>query len=378
MKRILLRAFLLLFLFPAASLAHSGRTDSSGGHYDRSTGEYHYHHGYPAHQHPGGVCPYSSASPSGSSGSSGSSSSSGNSNISSSISYYDKGYEDGFKAGSKKSDASYDKGNKEGYEKGKKEGYETGYNVGYNNGISSRNTAIVSGAAILLFLFFVSRVTRSRKKALQKEEQIALKRQEDAERQHTLEEYYARITSLKNTIADLEYVIREKTEFKEDLEFTIASMERGKEKISQELLNLLEQQTKIKSIPVAPPPLANMQIGLSEMETSFIVSAEHENDLPHSAFPFPDGKKIGKDGLPADSNAIKHWGKTYTVYLNERTHTYHRGACRYVNPISCLPVHILSVYQDCSPCSICKPEIPDMGWYFGYMETRIARNQKNH
>lgn len=31
--------------------AHSGRTDSSGGHYDKSTGKYHYHHGYSAHQH---------------------------------------------------------------------------------------------------------------------------------------------------------------------------------------------------------------------------------------------------------------------------------------------------------------------------------------
>lgn len=40
--------------------AHPGRTDSSGGHYDRSTGEYHYHHGYPAHQHPNGICPYES------------------------------------------------------------------------------------------------------------------------------------------------------------------------------------------------------------------------------------------------------------------------------------------------------------------------------
>lgn len=31
--------------------AHTGKTDSSGGHYDHSTGEYHYHHGYPAHSH---------------------------------------------------------------------------------------------------------------------------------------------------------------------------------------------------------------------------------------------------------------------------------------------------------------------------------------
>lgn len=31
--------------------AHPGRTDYNGGHYDHSTGEYHYHHGYPAHDH---------------------------------------------------------------------------------------------------------------------------------------------------------------------------------------------------------------------------------------------------------------------------------------------------------------------------------------
>lgn len=40
------------------SFAHSGGTDSNGGHYNHSTGEYHYHHGYSAHQHPNGVCPY--------------------------------------------------------------------------------------------------------------------------------------------------------------------------------------------------------------------------------------------------------------------------------------------------------------------------------
>lgn len=54
--------FLLLILFlivPSADgFAHGGGTDSKGGHYDRSTGQYHYHHGYSAHQHPNGVCPY--------------------------------------------------------------------------------------------------------------------------------------------------------------------------------------------------------------------------------------------------------------------------------------------------------------------------------
>ncbi len=44
------------------SFAHSGRTDEYGGHHDYKNisglGSYHYHHGYPAHLHPNGVCPY--------------------------------------------------------------------------------------------------------------------------------------------------------------------------------------------------------------------------------------------------------------------------------------------------------------------------------
>lgn len=46
------------------SYAHSGRTDSSGGHHDYQNksglGSYHYHHGMGPHLHPNGVCPYSS------------------------------------------------------------------------------------------------------------------------------------------------------------------------------------------------------------------------------------------------------------------------------------------------------------------------------
>jgi hypothetical protein len=38
--------------------AHSGRTDSQGGHFNRASGEYHFHHGMGPHQHPGGKCPY--------------------------------------------------------------------------------------------------------------------------------------------------------------------------------------------------------------------------------------------------------------------------------------------------------------------------------
>lgn len=53
------RFFLLLVLcmiLPLSVSAHSGRTDANGGH--RSDSGYHYHHGYPAHQHTNGQCPY--------------------------------------------------------------------------------------------------------------------------------------------------------------------------------------------------------------------------------------------------------------------------------------------------------------------------------
>lgn len=47
---------LLLCIVFCASLAlvayaHPGRTDKNGGHYVSGSGEYHYHHGYPAHDH---------------------------------------------------------------------------------------------------------------------------------------------------------------------------------------------------------------------------------------------------------------------------------------------------------------------------------------
>lgn len=58
MKKVCIIMIVALSVFLTA-FAHSGGTDKNGGHYNRSTGEYHYHHGYPEHQHPGGICPYS-------------------------------------------------------------------------------------------------------------------------------------------------------------------------------------------------------------------------------------------------------------------------------------------------------------------------------
>lgn len=59
-------AFALLMGTPTVATAHSGRTDAQGGHHDYKNvsglGSYHYHHGYAAHLHPNGKCPYASSS----------------------------------------------------------------------------------------------------------------------------------------------------------------------------------------------------------------------------------------------------------------------------------------------------------------------------
>lgn len=55
---ILILSFALCSALVILSFAHPGKTDEYGGHYDYEAGEYHYHHGFPAHQHPNGQCPY--------------------------------------------------------------------------------------------------------------------------------------------------------------------------------------------------------------------------------------------------------------------------------------------------------------------------------
>lgn len=66
-KKSITVLIVFLLMICTTSYAHSGRTDSNGGHRDNQNksglGSYHYHcGGHPAHLHTNGVCPYSSSS----------------------------------------------------------------------------------------------------------------------------------------------------------------------------------------------------------------------------------------------------------------------------------------------------------------------------
>lgn len=63
--KIIVAFTIIIMIFGINSYAHSGRTDSRGGHKDNKNasglGSYHYHcGGHPAHLHTNGICPYSS------------------------------------------------------------------------------------------------------------------------------------------------------------------------------------------------------------------------------------------------------------------------------------------------------------------------------
>lgn len=61
MKKYIPLILFVLFI-PTVAFAHSGGTDSNGGHHDYNNvsglGSYHYHHGYGPHLHENGICPY--------------------------------------------------------------------------------------------------------------------------------------------------------------------------------------------------------------------------------------------------------------------------------------------------------------------------------
>lgn len=245
---LLLTALVLLLTVPGS--AHSGRTDSQGGHYVSATGEYHFHHGYGPHQHVDGVCPYSSSVSSSSSTTTTSSSLTVDTSSASWASGYmdghidgyeygyeegyDEGYEDGYDEGgmkrytegyknganvAKKSgysegyDVGYDVGYDEGvnagekdgrttgYDTGKTEGYEEGYGVGVTTA-DERNKIIVAVCAAIVLI--MAAVTGSKFRKIKKLEKAAHDAQADIAQQ--LQLVTKQLQEARNLYGDLEHI----------------------------------------------------------------------------------------------------------------------------------------------------------------------------
>ena len=168
MKKRIVFVLLVLLIVSAIipAFAHSGRTDSDGGHTDKSTGEYHYHHGYSAHQHTNGECPYDFDDKT--------------DHSSSSTSYTKTSLLDEFKA-SKTYEDGYDKGYDVGHEVGRNKGYLQGEKAGYDKGYADGKPSVpgwcfvvfvIAGIVILIIYFcYVDNIKRTRRteKSLQQD-----------------------------------------------------------------------------------------------------------------------------------------------------------------------------------------------------------------
>ena len=115
MKQViaLLLSAALLLLFPASVFAHAGRTDANGGHFNSETGDYHYHHGWPAHYHTNGECPYDFID----------------------VADHNAGLEDELSALSSSLRESSAKAYDNGYDTGYRDGKTDGYGIGYDDGL---------------------------------------------------------------------------------------------------------------------------------------------------------------------------------------------------------------------------------------------------
>lgn len=336
MKKILLLFLLILFCLPVASYAHSGGTDANGGHYNRSTGEYHYHHGYSAHQHPNGICPYDYDDQTGSS--SGSSSGSYISSlVASSGNTYSDGYDDG-----------YDIGYETGYSNGEDSGYENGYHEGYDTAVSENTfnfkTGIASGVVGSFLLYFIFRLIKSGRDSAE------------------VNEFSNKVERYKKKILDDFHTLQiDLIEKEQKLSESIKRLQSQKTLLEQSISSMEKRKTCLKE------ELSDIQLEINELCNT--------HNINYSII--PDGIVIGEDGLPKDADAPLRWGKTFTVYLNEQTSVYHKGSCRYVNSINCRPVHILFASKYCTPCKFCKPKTPDTRWFDIYTQEKDAlRKQK--
>ncbi len=153
-KTIIIILIIAVIIVPVFAFAHSGRTDSSGGHRDIFAGEYHYHHGYSAHQHSDGVCPYEddsdlTAAENNISFAEWSNTKKAKETTAEYNDRYEAGYDDGYLIGYSE---GFDAGN---YDDGYDYGYYEGYDEGFEDGkpvVPEWCFAVIGVESLIIFI----------------------------------------------------------------------------------------------------------------------------------------------------------------------------------------------------------------------------------
>lgn len=307
MKRFAFVFFFFLFLLLSISVsAHPGRTDEDGGHYDQSTGKYHWHHGYEAHQHydmdnDGDIdCPYD----------------------------FDNKYDQtgGLQGGKSKVEFNTTESSSD-----ETKGNQTGRDEEVNWFVAvSPFIAVIAIAIVLVLSWKISKKNEELEKlnALMKSNERAMA-EEGSKYRHLLISHGDKERQLQEEIDKLK-IEHESQERK--LQFDIEELK----------AQLLKENGFTKQY--------------------FL---EKFGEDIQSVMGKSNGDYIGEDGLPAyDDFSGTQWGMKYTRLVTKSTQKYHMDGCRYA--WNAREVHVLDILkmQGVSPCKVCNPYIPDMKWFF--------------
>lgn len=393
-KHIILSVLVLWSLFSVA-LAHPGRTDSKGGHYNHSTGEYHYHHGYPEHQHPNGICPYKTAA---------------NEVVTASATSMAA---PASVASEKLFMGYYDSRDRTFIELATLVLLVLSFTafkwtfllnwvlfIAYilsapilamplfgNNAAQFKTTYSIACLSLIVMILIVSNALLSARERGQRAEAERLK---DIERQRE-EKIKAEDKATKQrklALAEKDMQIKmaryEKQKLDWDTENKIklqkaAADEDFQKNMREELLSTMKTLEQLlieyRSMQLTAKPEAQLSMNdyaILEKEAQ-IKETEREILKKHKYVPpavianMPSDTVIGNDNLPREKNSKtkSDWGSKYTFWRSERGRVYHRTACQCNVSIK---MHACHVPKDLSPCKLCNPSLPDLSWYKVYLE----------
>ena len=327
MKKISLIMILtiLCFTFSTVAFAHPGNTDSNGGHYGPDG--YHYHHGYPTHQHENGECPYD---------------------------FDDK---TGWNSGSSSSGSSHTS--------------KTTSSNSVNTNTEAKNQSqfdfileivlafifvaypISLGCSFLLFGWIATMLLKISLPGYAFELWIAV-----SVPIALISEYCAfddGSTIILPVLIFISIVFFFCYWYKLHMD-NIAAQERmlqeekrkeqeKQEKLRQEQEKLRQEQEKF------------------EQEKQYYTN-KYGGKPAEQFVSIPPNIIIGDDNLPCEKDAKEYWGENLTIFITKNGNKYHRSTCRYGE----YPYNIYRLSSYYSPCAKCKPaNIPDKTWYKEYL-----------
>ena len=298
------------------AMAHSGRTDANGGHNDNINGGYHYHHGYSAHQHTNGICPYE----------------------------YDNRTDRSSSTSSVETTAAV-----------------VSKTVTPNNSSDISGWLILSLYCIPAVIFFYVRHHLKKEKS-QEDENFRLKNQitKLQEENHRQEKQLLQLKQQNQLMLD-----KESKKLKEQL----SNLEEANRQLSELLESYREDNVELENIALD----FKDEIGVLENQLKKI----RTDPFPSAGLTYKEIQRIAKipDGVVFDEYNLPHYRinpdveSNMHVYISDKGFCYHRkegcsGATR--------PMHLFLAASSFSPCHKCIPrrswnyKLPD--WYYRYLQ----------